>query len=294
MKREHTKPEGSKGRRKFLRNISLLSIGSIGLGSGLARAENISHSPIDTLPEEYRPGASGVAVLSPEPDSRQASADANIVLVLLIEEDDRVKTLVLGQGVEPLEYSVITNPEDMTYRISNFQYLESPREDTSPADTSSSPLEEKHTESSDDGNDMSTTSTSDYGPFTVQITTHDPVEVRLCRTKQTLEWAYNSNLLATYITDRKWTAVWWAPTAVGTHWYKDWAKFVDRYESNTKCYTECEAQYYNDDYGDDHKRTFSWHKLHITGYSSGAKDYWGTADHWGEGGGNLHTHEKVV
>jgi hypothetical protein len=276
----------NEGRRSFLKNVGLAGVGVVGFNAGAAGAEK--PSPVETLPAEYRPGSPGVTVLTPEPGSRETAKKAHIVLVLLVENDDRLQQVVLARGREPLEYSIVADPEAGTYEVTDFQYLQTPQ-----TTSSDSGMGQKQTDSKSESQ-VGIEGTSYYGPFTVQITTHDPVECRLCRTKQTLEWAHDTNYDATYITDRNWTAVWWAPTGCGTHWYNDWAKFTDRYEGSSKCYTECEGQYYNDDYGDNNKRTYSWHKLHITGYSSGSTDYWGTADHWGEGSGNLHTHVKVV
>lgn len=289
--------ENENNRRTFIRNVGLISLSTLGVGPGVVSAN--SKPQINTLPPEYRPSAHGVTVLTPKTGTKKAAQAANITAVLLIEKDDGgYKEVIAGSGDRSLEYCLKVDPESGTYEVTNFQMLNPAEIKTQEIDSDNG---QKHTRSSSGTESSSssvsiqtTTATSNYGPYTVQITTHDPFECKLCRTKQTLEWAYDSSNNSTYITDRSWTAVWWDPTGCGTNWKYDWAKFVDRYEGADKCYTECEGQYYNDNYGNDNNRTYSWHKVHNTGYSNGTKDYWATADHWGEGSGNLHTHVRLV
>lgn len=279
--------EKRNSRRAFLQNVGIVSLSTIGIGSGVVGAKD--QSPIQTLPPEYRPGAPGVTVVTPKPGSKKAAAAANIAAVLLVEKDDgNLQQVVVGSGDQALEYGLKVDPETGMYEVTEFQFLNPAEARTSETESTAG---QKHTRSSSDG---ISTEASNYGPYTVQITTHDLVECKLNRTKQTLEWAYDSSNNSTYITNRNWTAVWWDPTGCGTNWHRDWAKYVDRYEGSSKCYTECEGQYYCDNYGDDNKRTYSWHRVHNTGYSDGTKDYWATADHWGEGSGNLHTHVRLV
>lgn len=241
-------------------------------------------SPISTLPLSYRPSASGVTVVQPEDaKTRHVAQQLGLRLVALVPSErgseGAKQPLVLGRDGDAAEFSVVVDSETQTYSIENLEILV----------TSST------------SNETRPESTSYYGPFTVVITTHDPAECRLARTKQTLEWAYDSNYATTYMTDRSMYTRAWAPvdhceggTAhfINTHWYEDWSKFVGHEDGSDSCYTECEAQYYNDDYGDNDHRTYSWHKLHITGYEGGTKDYWGTHDNWGEENDKLHVHVR--
>lgn len=274
-------------RRAFLRNAGLVSLSALGVGSGLASAK--SQSAIQTLPPEYRPGADGVTVLTPKAGSKQSAKAANLAAVLMVEKDDGgYKQVVAGRGDRSLEFNLEVDFEAKTYEVTDLEFI-NPAEAQS-TDTSSSDGQ-KHTVSS---GGLDTEVTSTYGPYTVQITTHDPVECKLCRTKQTLEWSHDTNTASTYVSSRDYTGAWWDPTGCGTNWHHDYTNWVDQYSSTDKCYTECEGQYYCDNFQDDNKRTFSYHKVHNTGYSDGTKDYWATADHSGEGSSYLHTHVRLV
>lgn len=236
-------------------------------------------SPVTTLPPKYRPSSQNVTVIQPAGSkNREIAQQLGLKMVLLVPSEKGSKQpLFLGRDGAAADFTIRIDAESKKYEIENPRSIDST------------------------SNELNPEATSYYGPFTMVVTTHDPAECRLARTKQTLEWAYDSNYDTTYVTDRSMFTRAWAPVDhceggvahfVNTHWYEDWSRFTGRGDGSNSCYTECEAQFYNDDYQDNNHRTYSWHQLHITGYESGTKDWWGTADHWGEGSSNLHIHVR--
>ncbi|UPV74742.1 hypothetical protein M0R89_01405 [Halorussus limi] len=274
-------PEPTKtNRRRLLRNLGVAGLAATGLGASAVTGRT------ETAPASN--GSEGVQTtdLTPANGAAEKAEKAFINNVTLVEstDGDRRAVRVDGTAVIPVEYDVQVDAQRGTYSIPELDVLGGELNVIKPGEVG--------TQST-----VGTNATSQIYDLTVQATTHDGAECKLCRTTHMLEWYYHTNYDATIIDNRGVDGRAWENTcdpADLTTWYEDYNKFTDRSEGSSECFSQAEGQYYCDNWHKNDKRTWSWHEVGITGHSNGTSDYYGTGDHTGEDGDALHMHVKVV
>lgn len=253
-------------RRQFLESTGTLGISLAGLSAVSRR----------TAASDGHPQGGKTIELTPAAGHAGKAKSVFIESVVLTQlADGGIKQSISAEAAAPVEYSVRTNLQEKTYEIREFTLGDGKLNVVNPDVAADSTVEPS--------------GTSPMYDLTVQYTTHNQYEYKLCRTTHFLEWYYHSNYDATIMNDRTVTPRTWSER----NWYTETTKFTDLSEFSGKCYSEAFGKHYNDKYGDDHKRTVSEHSIGITGYSNGTSDYTTDAYHYGEGSSYLHTHTVV-
>ncbi|UPV74744.1 hypothetical protein M0R89_01415 [Halorussus limi] len=249
----------TQNRRQYLKTLGAVGCGLAGV---VPAASSASALPNDELVEATP--ASGHAKRA-----RAAGIDA----VTVTKRDGGYEQTVSASAVGPVEYDLRVDLENATYEVVDL---------TAGVGELNVATEPNTATVSPDG-------TSQNYDLSVQYTTHNQYEYKLCRTTHWLEWYYHSNYDATIMNDRTVTPRTWS----ARNWYTEESKFTDLSESSSECFSEAFGKHYNDKYGGDHKRTYSEHTVQITGHSNGTSDYNTSAYHYGEGSSYLHTNTVV-
>ena len=156
------------GRRQVLRTSALgLATLAVPSTSAVAKSGDDSNSIPDRI---LGPDVENVSELPSTQATMEAMSTPPVEGVYeLTKEDGGVEFLVVGGGVRPVEYDLRIDPDEFWYEV----------------DAVEEPQQSDGTTTTDD------ISTNAFSTYTVQITQHDPAEVKLCRTKQKLKWNHN-------------------------------------------------------------------------------------------------------
>lgn len=113
---------------------------------------------------------------------------------------------------------------------------------------------------------------TNYAYF-IEITTYDPVNFPLCRTRSTLTWTLSSSMAVVGATGTK-EAQAYNPTGANTHWYNDVNNWdpAPSYDSGS-AWDGVTASYYNYDFQDPTQPTHVTHKENLWGYPDGSAQH---------------------